>query len=51
MIEEVKATLAMEGLELTEREEALLRDYANGKITSEQLVELVLSSLKSREVA
>ncbi len=51
MIEEIKATLAMEGLVLTAREEQLLTEYCNGQATFDQIMELVLNALKSRQAA
>ena len=36
LLDEVKATLAMENLELTAEQEALLQSYADGEITFEE---------------
>lgn len=42
LLDEVKATLAMENLSLNEEQEKLLKSYADGKITLKEYQELLL---------
>jgi hypothetical protein len=51
IIDEVKATLAMEGIALTEDEEKLVRDYAEGKISMAELRKTVADLLKKQKAA
>ncbi len=50
-IDEVKASLAMEDLVLTAQEEKVLKDFADGVITFEQLRAYVLSELRNIKAA
>ena len=44
LLDEVKATLAMENLSLNEEQEKLLKSYADGKITLKEYQELLLKA-------
>ena len=47
-LDEIKATLAMEDLVLTQEEEKLLREYAEGRLSFDDLRSYILSSLNSK---
>lgn len=51
IIDEVKATLAMEDIVLTKDEEKLIRDYADGRLDMAQLRKAVECLNKKREAA
>ncbi len=51
IIDEVKATLAMEGIALSEDEEKLVSDYAEGKISMAELRKTVADLLKKQKAA
>lgn len=51
MIEEVKATLAIEGLELTAEETRLLKDFRDGNITIDDLKQILANLIKERKAA
>jgi addiction module RelB/DinJ family antitoxin len=44
-VQETKATLAMEGMNLTEEETRMLTDYSEGKITGDELRKMIFSSI------
>ena len=44
-IEETRATLAMEGMNLTDGEIQMLTDYSNGKISGDELRRTIISSV------
>ncbi len=48
ILEEVKATLAMEDLHLNPHEEQLLKDYAEGRLSFAELRALLSSFLNSK---
>ena len=51
LLDEVKATLAMENLSLNEEQEKLLKSYADGKITLKEYQELLLKLTKEYKAA
>ncbi|MGN0915639.1 MAG: hypothetical protein ACI4NE_04730 [Succinivibrio sp.] len=51
LINEVKATLAMENLILNSEQEKLLLDYADGKITFEEYSKMAAKLLKESKAA
>lgn len=51
LLDEVKATLAMENLTLNEEQEKLLEQYAEGKFSFEQFQELIVKLLKENKAA
>ncbi len=51
LLDEVKATLAMENLILTEDQEKLLQSYAEGKITFKQFQEQISKLAKDSKAA
>ena len=51
LLDEVKATLAMENLSLNEEQEKLLKSYADGKITLKEYHELELKVNKENKAA
>ena len=51
LLDEVKATLAMENLSLNEEQEKLLKSYADGKITLKEYQELLLKLTKEQKAA
>lgn len=51
LLDEVKATLAMENLTLNEEQEKLLEQYAEGKCSFEQFQELIVKLLKENKAA
>lgn len=51
IIDEVKATLAMEGIALSEDEEKLVSDYVEGKISMAELRKTVADLLKKQKAA
>ena len=51
LLDEVKATLAMENLSLNEEQEKLLKSYADGKITLKVYQELLLKLTKEYKAA
>lgn len=44
-IEETRATLAMEGMNLTDGEIQMLTDYSNGKVSGDELRRTIVSSV------
>ena len=44
-IEETKATLAMEGMNLTDEEVQMLKDYSSGKVTGDELRRQIYASV------
>ena len=44
-VQETKTTLAMEGMDLTEEETRMLKDYNEGKVTGEELRKKIFSSI------
>ena len=44
-VQETKATLAMEGMNLTDEETRMLTDYSEGKITGDELRKMIFSSV------
>jgi len=44
-VQETKATLAMEGMNLTEEEVRMLTDYGKGKVTGDELRKMIFSSI------
>lgn len=51
LLDEIKATLAIEQLYLTPDEEQLLRDYAEGRVSFSELYSFVVKTLKKAEAA
>ncbi len=51
LLDEIKATLAMEKLYLTPAEEQVLQDFAQGRISFSRLQAFVLEQLKNRKAA
>ena len=51
LLDEVKATLAMENLSLNEEQEKLLKRYAHGKTTLKESQELLLKLTKEYKAA
>ncbi len=51
LIDEVKATLAMENLKLTSEEEVMLKSYAEGRISFEEFKAYLLKTLKKDKAA
>ncbi len=51
LLDEIKATLAMEKLQLTAQEERLLQDYAEERISFTELYNFLLASVKKRKAA
>ena len=51
LLDEVKATLAMENLSLTDEQEKLLASYANGQCSFEQFQELLTKLLEENKAA
>ena len=51
LIDEVKATLAMENLELSQDEEKLLKDFADGRVSFEQVRDFIVNAVKNRKAA
>ncbi len=51
ILDEVKATMAMEGLKLTATEEKVLQDYACGKISFDDLKLFLTEALKESKAA
>ncbi len=51
LLDEVKATLAMENLSLNEEQEKLLKSYGDGKITLKEYQELLLKLTKEYKAA
>lgn len=47
IIDEVRATLAIEGLELTAAEQQQLRDFEDGRLTLEELREVLAAALRA----
>ena len=50
-VEETKATMAMEGMALTDEEEQMLTDYANGDISGDELRKMIFSTIPEEEPA
>ena len=44
-VQETKATLAMEGMNLTDEETRMLTDYSEGKVTGDELRKMIFSSV------
>ena len=44
-IQETKASLAMEGMNLTDEETRMLTDYSEGKVTGDELRKMIFSSV------
>ena len=44
-VKEAKATLAMEGMHLTDEETRMLTDYSEGKVTGDELRKMIFSSV------
>lgn len=44
-VQETKASLAMEGMNLTEEETRMLTDYSEGKVTGDELRKMIFSSV------
>ncbi len=51
LLDEVKATLAMENLTLSSEQEKLLQNYADGKISFEEFQEQLLKLVADTKVA
>ena len=51
LIEQVKATLAIENLHLSKQEEQILKDYAQGLITIEQVLSFFPQLLSKEQKA
>ena len=51
LIDEVKASLAMENLKLTAEEEQLLLDYMNGLVSFEQVRDFIVNAVKNQKAA
>ena len=51
LLDEVKATLAIENLNLSSEQEKILKDYADGVISFEELKSLIFKLLKENKAA
>ncbi len=51
MLDEIKATLAMENLHLTSAEEQLLQDFAAERINFAELLDFVKTSIAKQKAA
>ncbi|MBU3826630.1 MAG: hypothetical protein IAA31_03970 [Candidatus Anaerobiospirillum merdipullorum] len=51
LIDEIKASLAMENLHLTAAEEQLLRDFAAERISFAELLDFVKNAIKKQKAA
>lgn len=51
MLEQIKASLAIEDLHLNEEEEILLREFEKGNISIQELTSIILDNNKEQKVA
>ena len=49
VVEETKATMAMEGMKLSEEETQMLTDYTEGKVSGDELRKMIFDSVSSAD--